>query len=176
MRLCKDGIWRPIPPIRNRIDSDEWFWKRVAKRTLNECWEWKGHKGKKKLHNYGQVCFDGAPRLTHRLAWIFTFGLIPKGKHVLHKCDNPPCCNPNHLFLGTHLDNMRDAQIKGRSNCTRGEARFNSVLKAKDVREIRKRYQRMSRKNGGNALAKRYGVHHTVINQIIHGQLWKHIK
>lgn len=80
-------------------------------RTPTGCLEWTGkrHKG------YGVTTFGrNSTVFTHRKVWMLTFGAIPAGLCVLHRCDNPPCCNPDHLFLGTALDNARDRTAKGR--------------------------------------------------------------
>ncbi len=92
-----------------KVPFEERFWARVAK--TDTCWEWQGAR---LPTGYGRVTFDGENTSAHRAAWILTKGPIPDGQHVCHTCDNPPCCNPLHLFLGTHRDNMQDAQRKGR--------------------------------------------------------------
>lgn len=77
----------------------------------NDCWVWTGcrnHRG------YGQFYFRGRARVSHRVAWILNFGEIPEGMSICHHCDNPPCVNPDHLFLGTMADNMSDKMTKGR--------------------------------------------------------------
>lgn len=81
------------------------------------CVEWTGVTIKsngRDDHRYGRFTRDGRKRLAHRVAYERAFGTIPSGLQVLHRCDNPLCCNPDHLFLGTHLDNMHDAIRKGR--------------------------------------------------------------
>lgn len=75
------------------------------------CWEWIGAPGS---GGYGQRRFEGKPTGAHRVSWIMENGPIPNGLWVLHKCDNPPCVRPDHLFLGTHVDNMVDMTAKGR--------------------------------------------------------------
>lgn len=86
------------------------FWSAV--RRIDGCWEWKGFRN----HNgYGRLTFHGRQYLAHRIAWELTKGAsIPKGMHVLHHCDNPPCVRPVHLWLGNDADNMRDRDAKGR--------------------------------------------------------------
>ena len=79
---------------------------------LDECWEWKGARVKGGYGNRG--IGGGRSALTHRLAYEWVYGPIPAGMHVLHRCDNPPCCNPAHLFLGTERDNALDKCRKGR--------------------------------------------------------------
>lgn len=81
--------------------------------VLTECWVWKGARGGK---GYGSKMIRGKAYRTHRLAWEWVNGPIPDGMMVLHRCDNPPCCNPNHLFIGTNTDNMRDMVAKGRGS------------------------------------------------------------
>lgn len=83
-----------------------------------ECWVWNGTRNK---HGYGvkQTRIERGrwrTRLTHRLAYEWANGPIPKGMSICHHCDNPPCCNPAHLFIGTHKDNVHDAIRKGRAN------------------------------------------------------------
>lgn len=93
----------------------ELFWQKVNKRGPNGCWLYTGFL---KWDGYGWLAryINGKVRYltAHRYAWILTRGEPKKGLHVLHKCDNPPCCNPDHLWLGTHKDNMLDKKAKGR--------------------------------------------------------------
>jgi hypothetical protein len=78
---------------------------------FNECIEWRGARTNE---GYGRKWKNGKVRYTHRLAYAWANGPIPDGMWVLHKCDNPPCCNPEHLFLGTNQDNLLDCISKGR--------------------------------------------------------------
>ena len=105
---------RPLePPIIKRVHGT------VAKRLrahlkidkLTGCHLWTGFRD---LAGYGRMRADGTYRLTHRVAWEVKHGPIPEGMLVTHTCDNPPCCNPDHLKLGTHLDNARDRIERGR--------------------------------------------------------------
>ncbi len=82
------------------------------------CWPWRTASGDA-VTNYGMVSVDGIAMGTHRIAWTLKNGPIPAGLYVLHKCDNPPCVNPAHLFLGTQKDNMKDMAAKGRHNLRR---------------------------------------------------------
>ena len=93
-------------PTRDRL---------LAKIRVHEssgCWEWTGHRDRK---GYGSAWDGETMTRAHRVAYLVFVGEIPGGLFVLHRCDNPPCCNPEHLFLGTHLDNMEDMRNKGRS-------------------------------------------------------------
>lgn len=113
------GLWLqygdPLasPPARERNDIDARFWPKVDKRGDDECWPWAAAVS---AHGYGQ--FDrepGVTKMAHRTAWELHHGEpAPAGMHVCHSCDNPPCCNPAHLFLGTPGDNVRDMISKGR--------------------------------------------------------------
>lgn len=96
------------PPALERLMS------KVRKRPGKGCWIWTGATSSNK---YGHICRYGRHSMTtaHRLSWELHRGSVPKGLHVLHRCDNPPCVNPKHLFLGTHKDNMRDMIAKGRA-------------------------------------------------------------
>ena len=86
------------------------FWSQVNVGLDGECWEWKGNRF---TNDYGQVSVNSKKKLTHKQAWVYMNGDIEdESLLVCHHCDNPPCCNPNHLFLGTHSDNMRDMNDK----------------------------------------------------------------
>lgn len=85
------------------------FWLRVRKGE--GCWEWSGWRAGS---GYGQIKVNKRIESAHRLSWILHHGAIPKGLIVCHHCDNPPCVRPDHLFLGTYSDNVRDAMHKGR--------------------------------------------------------------
>lgn len=88
------------------------FWDKVCFGQPDACWEWAG--ARKGSQGYGEFGVNRMPATAHRVAWELTHGPIPDGLFVLHRCDNPPCCNPAHLFLGTHQDNMADRDAKGR--------------------------------------------------------------
>jgi hypothetical protein len=94
-----------------RLTLEERFWGRVNKAEPNDCWSWRGAKDGM---GYGTLGGDNTETPAHRVSWMIHFGEIPKGMCVLHRCDNPSCVNPNHLFLGTRLDNARDRDAKER--------------------------------------------------------------
>ncbi len=118
-------------------------------------------------HGYGELRVAGRPRLVHRLVWELKYSGIPKGMSVLHKCDNPPCVNVEHLFLGTQRDNCTDMTNKGRRRAGHGERSRAHRLSDKDVLAIRASWR------GGVgvvALANRYGVWRNSISSIVHGR------
>jgi hypothetical protein len=112
----------------------------------------------------------------HRVCWELTNGAIPAGLVVCHRCDNPPCVNPAHLFLGTLSDNTQDSLAKGRWNYSPnrwGETSPTAKLSEEQVEEIRRRY-----KPGVVAqweLGREYGVNQTTISKIVRGTRWKHL-
>ncbi len=152
--------------IRLTAETAHSFWGRVAQRGDTECWSWTGSL----THNgYGTLCFDGGTKRAHRVAWQLSQGAIPLGMHVLHRCDNPPCCNPRHLFLGTHDDNMADRAAKGRDR--RGTEQPAAKLTDANVRVIRAEY----RYGNGRKLAERFGVSAQTISRIVNGEDWSHV-
>ena len=108
------------------------------------------------------------PTRAHRRAFEITHGNIPRGLYVLHSCDNPPCCNPAHLFVGTAADNARDAMKKDRHS--RGERNGISKLTAAQVLAIR------SDKRAQIEIAADYGIRQTTVSEIKRGNRWAHIK
>lgn len=109
------------------------FWDKVDRRNSDACWLWLAYRD---TNGYGWVAHNRRKTGAHRVAWELTNGPILDGQHVLHRCDNPGCVNPDHLFLGTHGDNMADMREKLRhpygSNCSWAK------LTENDVRRIRK--------------------------------------
>lgn len=148
----------------------ERFWSKVKIGQDDECWEWTASKHK----GYGCIKIKDKFITSSRLSWMIHFGEIPEGLSVCHKCDNPLCVNPDHLFLGTHQDNMNDMMNKGRSNCIGvnqvGEKNKHAKLTWDDVYTIRRLYSE------GNetlkSLGNRYGVHLATIGYIIQNKSW----
>lgn len=114
------------------------FWAKVQKGLrVDDCWSWKGTIAKS---GYGSIWTGFCNANAHRTSWVLHFGPIFDGLYVLHHCDNPPCCNPKHLFLGTQQENMDDMTKKGRSSHAVGPESSKSKLTADQVLEIRSRY------------------------------------
>jgi len=152
-----------IEKIMNRFEDK--FIKRA-----NGCWLWISSHNKS---GYGLLWINRKGIKAHRIAYTLYKGIIPFGMHVLHRCDNPPCVNPDHLFLGTQTDNNLDRDKKGRNNVARGEDTALAKLTTKDVLAIRKSY--IPYKNSSVKLAKKYGVKHSTILNIISNKTWKHL-
>lgn len=120
------------------------FWNKVNKDGsvpahmphLGKCWEWTAAKHKQGYGIFGR----SNERLAHRISWILINGKIPNNLFVLHSCDNPSCVNPDHLFLGTDLDNAQDRDNKARCVWPKGEKHSCSKLTDKQVLEIREIY------------------------------------
>ncbi len=129
------------------------------------CWEWPKFCDK---NGYGRTKLNGKTTVATRVAWQLTRAPIPVGLFVLHECDNPPCCRPSHLFLGTQKDNCQDAKSKDRHS--RGTR--NGIAKLSDdaVRDIR------TSKLTQWELARKYGVWQAAIWQVIHRKRWQHVQ
>jgi len=159
----------------------EVFWSKINKDGsipvhmphLGKCWEWTGAKA---TRGYGNVKWEGHTNKVHRVIWQLTYGEIPSGLEICHSCDNTSCCNPKHLFLGTHQDNMDDRERKNRGNrdnrnIASGEQHYAHKLTSQQVSEIRQRYA-----IGGisqSKLAAEYGVCRSNISIITTERSWK---
>jgi hypothetical protein len=111
------------------------FWSHV-KIVEGACWEWQAWRDK---DGYGRISFNDRPTRAHRLAYMFGKGPVPAGMCVCHSCDNPPCCNPEHLWLGTSPQNTEDSKVKGRKKAfaLRGELHPLAFLSDDDVVRLR---------------------------------------
>lgn len=163
-RLWKHGTTDYVG--RQIISVEIRFWKRVNK--TDGCWVWTGGTTTAGYGKIGLGGRGGEQRDTHRFSWEMHFGEIPDGLCVLHKCDNKPCVRPDHLFLGTHSDNMIDAYDKGimKKGSARSDAKINENM-AKEIRES---------KENGTTLAAKFGVSDALIYRIRKNKTWKHVE
>jgi len=157
--------------------------ERFAERTVefpgDGCHIWIGHRDQ---YGYGRVWLDGKMRGAHRVAYEAAYGTIPelpdadaRGACVLHRCDDPACVNPNHLFVGSHLDNMRDMDTKGRRRSTSrpGERNPAARLTLAAVRDIRVR-----RAAGATmtSLAREYGLTKGGVAHVVKRRAWRDVQ
>lgn len=152
---------------KNRPTLEARFWAKLQMLGPDECWEWQGTI---RRDGYGKLGYQRRNFLAHRISWVIQNGPIPNGLEVCHSCDNPPCCNPEHLFLGTKADNQADKTKKGRQ--LRGEQISGAILTEADVVEIRRL---VASGVSQHALDRKYGLTPGHVHQIVHRQIWAHV-
>ncbi len=138
------------------------FWKMVTKGSA--CWTWTGSLGGSR---YGVFKLNGKLIKAHRASWVFSGQTIPDGMKVLHRCDNPVCVNPDHLFIGTQCDNILDMENKGRGRHPSGVDHSNAKLSATSVEFIR---------NSGDSmadLARKFGVSRQAVFKVKRNITWR---
>ncbi len=152
-----------------KLTPRERFLAKVCPEPNGGCWLWRGMVVGS---GYGMVRFERRMYPAHRLAWKLFRGEIAQGLAVCHKCDVRICVNPEHLFLGTHAENMKDMKEKGRS--PHGDEHSRSKLTAKTVSRIKamlaQGHMRVSE------IARAFGVTHATIDCIAKGKTWRHVK
>lgn len=202
MKLCECGCGQPAPIAMVTRPERGWvkgqavrfiqhhatplstrFWDKVDKNGSTpsavaiarfpeiagtRCWEWVGFRDK---NGYGIIRCDGLDETTHRISFFLTYGSFPT-PCGLHKCDNSPCCNPDHIFEGTQLDNIKDRDHKDRharpKGSTNGRAKLNT-LKIKQIRIL------AASGRTRKALAHKFGITISAINLIVSRKRWKHV-
>jgi len=157
---------------KRRLSLEECFWKKVDKKAEDECWEWKGAR---EVYGYGFLSLSRNPQKwikAHRLSYTLAYGEFDQNLAVCHKCDNPACINPKHLWLGTIADNNRDKENKGRGALHDGENNPNAKLTKEDIMKIKE-----LRKTGmtQQKIADMYKVSQVNIGRILSGRLWLEI-
>ena len=158
------------------IETENRFWSKILTGEIDECWECVAMTLIK--DGYGSIRVNQKDILAHRFSFqLFHNRLIGDKMCICHKCDNPSCVNPHHLFEGTVKDNMNDRDNKGRGNggAPKGERNGTSKLTEAEVKEIRIKYNKKA-KITQQVLADEYGVSRRSIGDIINHKNWKHIK
>lgn len=145
------------------------FWSKVNKRGPNDCWVWTAGKLKDGYGAFKTGELGREQTSAHRYSYRLAHGEIPPGMVVCHRCDNPPCVNPAHLFLGTQRDNQMDKITKGRANTAHGRALPHAKLDETSVRLIR------ARTDSAVKVAADFGVSPSVIDSVRHRRSWKHV-
>jgi hypothetical protein len=147
------------------------FWEKVDRRGPDECWPWLGIT----RNGYGRIYDAGRHARATEVALRLSGVIVPGGMLVCHRCDNPLCVNPAHLFVGTDRDNSDDKIAKGRyrNGSTQGTAHHEAKLTDADVLAIRRRHN--NRKGTRAALAVEFGVHPETITNVANSRTWRHL-
>lgn len=181
----------PTSPLRKTIERLEAldyskeirdrFWAKVDIRNPDDCWEWKGYCKKPTDSSrlpYGRFSIMGKQWGAHRFAYVLSKGEIGIGLCVCHACDNPKCCNPSHLWVGTREENNKDMHAKGRYIIKRDNLNKNQVhgvqLHCAKLNESLVRMIRSSNKSS-HKLARELGVGSTAILDVRKRHTWKHV-
>lgn len=157
-----NGHWRRHASPHKR------FWGKVD--MSGECWLWTASR---LPEGYGQFTFHRRTFRAHRFSYELHFGPIPEDMLICHHCDNPPCVNPDHLFLGTDADNAADRKKKNRAASIKGVKNGRAKLTESQVLEIRRLYipGKITQRQIGNM----FGIHNSIVSDIVRGEYWKHL-
>ena len=171
-RYCsRRCAWANNGSVRmSRFDLEQNFLDALVRDQIRGCWEWT--RSRNEL-GYGHAWDGRFVVLAHRFSFEYFRGIVPDGLCVLHDCDNPPCCNPCHLFLGTRADNNADKMAKGRHRAARSSRNGNAKLSEEDVAEI----IRLVSEEGTSRseVARRKGVSNQLVSRIVAGGCWRHV-
>lgn len=162
--------------VRNKLialPTEDIFWRNIVPpKHKNDCWLYKSVQ-RCKSSGYGMIYINQRYYSAHRFSWELYNGRIPKGKFCLHRCDIRNCVNPDHLFLGTNKDNMRDKVKKGRANVPYGEKHHGSIINDNIAKKIK-----LNIKKGISApeIAKNFNISKGIVFAIKSGKCWKHVQ
>ena len=145
------------------------FWNKVKRRGKKQCWDWLAYRNP---GGYGMFWYKKRLQLAHRVSWQIHKGSIPKGLCVLHVCDNPSCVNPEHLWLGTRIDNNNDKVRKGRAQHMFGEENGRARFTKEQVLELRQLWHAGATLS---ELAGRFARPAASIHHAVSGYTWSHL-
>ena len=148
------------------------FWSHCIK-TADNCLIWQGTWMGKRNLRYGQIKVKGKSMGAHRYSWMLSHGIIPIGLHVLHHCDNSLCVNPDHLWLGTNLDNISDCVSKGRNRSGRGSQHGKAKLSESIVVKMRELYA--TGRYSHSKMARLFGISKSQSIRTVNKIYWKHV-
>lgn len=165
--------WRrhgtPADRPRRRRTLEEILWPRITIGQEDECWEWQASRNQK---GYGTVMYKGGSRLAHRMVYQHVNGEIPQGMMVCHHCDNPPCCNPAHLFVGTAEDNAADRDAKGRHTPSPGSRNGFAKMDEERVAALRA-FVAAGHTQVEAAVA--FNIGQSTVSEIVRRKRWSHV-
>lgn len=157
------------------------FWELVEKQSDDKCWNWLGNKGR---HGYGRLMYNGISYYSHRLSFEIHKGVIPEGLEMLHLCNNPSCCSPNHLEAGTHIKNVQQMWRQNRGSkppVHKGASHHKTHLTVADIKLIRDTYDAApiigNRKKFGclKEFERKYNMSKGAIQNIAYRKHWKDV-
>lgn len=158
-----------MPLTKNMANLRKRFWDKVDRGNPDECWEWTASTN---IHGYGQIWVEdlGRQQTASRVSYQLEYGDVPEDKVVCHTCDNPPCVNPNHLFVGSYSENFQDVSDKGNYPDRRGTNSKDAGLTEQEVKEIRNDNKRTYRE-----MAKDYDTNMCTIGEIVRGESYQNV-
>jgi len=167
-KLARAARLAKLPSIEER------FWSKVDIREPDECWPWTAApRNKRSQRNYGAFWLNGRHHPANKIAWELKNGLMPQGMFACHRCDNPSCCNPSHIFPGTTQENTADKVRKGRQ--VKGELVHTAKLSKQDVIDIRNMLPPNTRAPRGlpGKIAEKYGITKQYVSEIWGRKSWR---
>jgi len=172
-KFCSKDCYCKFSSMSRKIPVDEeYLINHIKVNKKTNCWNWIGFKDKDGYGKIRQGRFEKEQR-AHRISYIIFKEDFDRSLIVCHKCDNPSCINPDHLFIGTHSINHRDMQSKNRSNYAIGERHGRSILKKEDVLTIKKmRHDNISVKK----ISKKFGISISYIYELLRNEKWSHLE
>lgn len=181
MQLCKDGVVRPLGNRRSRSNGDaiSTFWSHVDRRSDDECWEWSaGKTSRLPGQNYGLFSWNHKGIRAHRFSFELHYGPLVGKEMACHTCDNPPCCNPKHLFRGNAKRNSDDMMSKGRHK--NGQMVHPEIVKRGQSHPMHKiteaKAMEILRSSASTNDLMQYSLSKSAVNGIRSGRSWAHLK